>query len=57
MPVFGQGGVVDFALTRLHKLLYKNRMMLIATLMAAMAMCMHSMCMPAAVGALEGSQS
>ena len=44
-------------MTRLHKLLYKNRMMLIATMMAAMAMCMHSMRMPAAVGALEGSQS
>jgi hypothetical protein len=43
-------------LDRVGQFLYKRRMMLIATLMTAMAMCMH-MCMPAAVGALEGSQS
>ena len=43
-------------LTCVHKLLYKIRTMLIATLITAMAMCMYSMCMPAAVGALEGSR-
>ena len=48
---------MDLPLTRLHQLLYKNRMMLIASLMTAMAMCMHLKRMRAAVGALAGSQS
>ena len=43
-------------LTQTGLLLYKRRTMLNATLMTAMAMCMYMMCMPAAVGALEGSQ-
>jgi len=44
-------------LTQTGLILYKNKMTLIATLMTAMAMCMHIMRVRAAVGALEGSRS
>jgi hypothetical protein len=44
-------------LTGLGGIVYKDGMMLNAILiLTAMAMCMHMMCMPTAVGALESSR-